>query len=138
MQGHRCGVIDQKWSVSSLCSRDLRICGFLSVWCHLCGYAGVGGARVCVCVCVCVWGRGCYFWWGCMVWACGFAGGNTSPWMFFACSGPFRTVGWLVGCVQSRGLGVNAPHFPRFILLISFSDNLLVVKLYKWYQIAQI
>ena len=132
MWSHRLEMVGKLSVLSG--SSDLRIFVGLVPFVRLCWCGGCP----CVCVCVCVWGRGCYFWWGCMVWACGFAGGNTSPWMFFACSGPFRTVGWLVGCVQSRGLGVNAPHFPRFILLISFSDNLLVVKLYKWYQIAQI
>ena len=35
----------------------------------------------------------------------------------------------LVGCVQSRGLGAYASHLPNFILLISFSDTLLVVSI---------
>ena len=35
----------------------------------------------------------------------------------------------LVGCVQSRGLGAYASHLPSFILLISFSDTLLVVSI---------
>ena len=32
-----------------------------------------------------------------------------------------------VGCVQIRELGTCAPSLPRFILLVSFSDTLLVV-----------
>ena len=37
--------------------------------------------------------------------------------------------GWLVGCVQSRKLNVSAPRLSRFILLVSFSDTLLVVSI---------
>ena len=44
---------------------------------------------------------------------------------------PFQAVGGggLVGCVQSRELGARAPCLPRFILLGSFSDTLLVVSI---------
>ena len=45
------------------------------------------------------------------------------------CLGPFKAVGGLIGCVQSRELGARAPCLPRFILLGSFSDTLLVVSI---------
>ena len=48
-------------------------------------------------------------------------------WRCFLVFGSFRAVGELVGCVQSREIGVWAPRLPRFILLGSFSDALLVV-----------
>ena len=51
--------------------------------------------------------------------------GTTSS--FWAGVSPFRAVGELVGCVQSRELGTRPPRLPRFILLGSFSDTLLVV-----------
>ena len=35
----------------------------------------------------------------------------------------------LVGCVKSQELGVFAPRLPRFMLLLSFSDTLLVVSI---------
>ena len=35
--------------------------------------------------------------------------------------------GGLMGCVQTRGLGVPVPRLPGFILLGSFSNTLLVV-----------
>ena len=41
----------------------------------------------------------------------------------------FRAVWVLVGCVQSRELGTCAPRLPRFILLVSFRDTLLVVSI---------
>ena len=41
----------------------------------------------------------------------------------------FRAVGELMGCVESRELGRGAPHLPRFILLGSFSDTLLLVSI---------
>ena len=37
--------------------------------------------------------------------------------------------GELVGCTQSRVYGAHAPRLPRFMLLISFSDTLLVVSI---------
>ena len=37
--------------------------------------------------------------------------------------------GGLVVCVQSRELGPGTPRLPRFILLVSFSDTLLVVSI---------
>ena len=40
---------------------------------------------------------------------------------------PFQTVGGLVDCFQNRVLGASAPRLPRFILLVIFSDTLLVV-----------
>ena len=42
--------------------------------------------------------------------------------------GPFRAVGKLTGCVKVE-LGECAPCLPRFILLGSFSDTLLVVSI---------
>ena len=48
-------------------------------------------------------------------------------WRCFLVFGSFRAVGELMGCVQSREIGVWAPRLPRFILLGSFSDTLLVV-----------
>ena len=54
---------------------------------------------------------------------------------FWARGGPFRAVGgWmgvgvLVGCAQSRELGGRAARLLRFILLVSFSDTLLVVSM---------
>ena len=98
------------------------------MWGHRCGVIDCGWSVAPLCVCV--WrGGGVTFGGVALFGPAVLLGGNTSPWVFFACSGPFQTVGWLVGCVQSRGLGANAPDFPRFILLISFSDNLLVVLL---------
>ena len=41
----------------------------------------------------------------------------------------FQAVWVLVGCVQSRELGTCAPRLPRFILLVSFRDTLLVVSI---------
>ena len=43
------------------------------------------------------------------------------------CYSPFGVVGWLMGYVQSQELDARAPRLPRFILLGSFSDTLLVV-----------
>ena len=43
--------------------------------------------------------------------------------------GAFRTVWVLVGYVQSRELGTCAPRLPRFFLLVSFRDTLLVVSI---------
>ena len=37
--------------------------------------------------------------------------------------------GGLAGCVQSREFGACAPRLPRFILLVNFSDTLLVVSI---------
>ena len=41
----------------------------------------------------------------------------------------FPGCGGLVGCVQSRELGACAPRLPRFILLVSFCETLLVVSI---------
>ena len=41
---------------------------------------------------------------------------------------PFGTVEWLVGCVQSRELGVRAPRLLRFILLGSLMTR------YLWFR----
>ena len=51
--------------------------------------------------------------------------------LFWPGYSPFQAVGGggLVGCVQSRELGARAPCLPRFILLGSFSDTLLVVSI---------
>ena len=47
--------------------------------------------------------------------------------------GPFRAVGGLMGCARGPGppqmLGARAVHLPRFILLGSFGDTLLVVSI---------
>ena len=37
--------------------------------------------------------------------------------------------GWLVDCVQRQELGARMPLFPSFILLVRFSDTLLVVSI---------
>ena len=46
----------------------------------------------------------------------------------------FRTLGELMGCVQSRELSACAPLLPSFILLGSFSDTLLAVLILDWGQ----
>ena len=48
-------------------------------------------------------------------------------WRCFLVFGSFRAVGELMGCVQSREINMCAPRLPRFFLLLSFSDTLLVV-----------
>ena len=53
------------------------------------------------------------------------SGGSWYIWLF----GSFQTMGRLVGCVQSRGLSARVSRLPRFILLVSFSDTLLVVSI---------
>ena len=35
----------------------------------------------------------------------------------------------LVGCLEGRELGARTPGFPRFILMESFSDTLLIVRI---------
>ena len=42
---------------------------------------------------------------------------------------PFKAVRGLMGCVQSRELGARALRLPRFILLRSFIDTLLMVSI---------
>ena len=56
--------------------------------------------------------------------------GTVGP--FSLCDSPFRAVGWgrgggLVGCVQNRGIGACGPRLSRFILVVSFSNNWIVV-----------
>ena len=43
--------------------------------------------------------------------------------------GIFKAVGELMVCAKSRELNAHAPLLPRFILLGSFSDALLVVSI---------
>ena len=38
---------------------------------------------------------------------------------------PFHTVGWLIGCVQSRELDARAHRLPRFILVVSILDMIV-------------
>ena len=64
---------------------------------------------------------------------CGFDFGH-GLWLPFAGNygfflGYFKALGELMGCVQSRELGARTPRLPRFILLGSFSDTLLVVSI---------
>ena len=54
-----------------------------------------------------------------------YLGGIGRFWPFLA----FWTVGAFVGCVRGRGLGARAPRFPEYILLVGFSDTLLVVSI---------
>ena len=42
---------------------------------------------------------------------------------------PFRAVGELLDCVVGRRLGACALRFPKFILLGSFSDTLIVISI---------
>ena len=62
-----------------------------------------------------------------MVWIaiCGcFCGPGAPGWPFPGWGG-----GGLVGYVQNRDLGAHEPCLPRFILLVSFSDTLLVASI---------
>ena len=71
--------------------------------------------------CYCVWG-GWVGLWGFAVVLVGAMG------LCWPGGGALRA-GAHVGCVQSREFGVRPPHLPNFILLVRFSDTLLVVSI---------
>ena len=54
-----------------------------------------------------------------------FSPGNSPFWAGW----PFLGCGELAGCIQNRGLDSCAPRLLGFILLVSFSDTLLVVSI---------
>ena len=62
---------------------------------------------------------------GCLGGGLRYLGGIGRFWPFLV----FWTVGAFVGCVRGRGLGARAPRLPGYILLVDFSDTLLVVSI---------
>ena len=79
---------------------------------------------------IAIWGRFC------SPGGWGIGGSCVAYGSLLAWDSPFRFVGrgggeggGLVVCVQSRELGPGTPRLPRFILLVSFSDTLLVVSI---------